>query len=267
MRISFTFGADVREMQGKGASRRLRHSGKVPAVLYGAHKDAQPLTLDQQNLLTMIADERFYSSIVRLKIGETTQEAIVKDVQMHPARNQVVHVDLQRVVENEKIRIRLPIHFKGETVSPGVKNEGGVVSHMRADVEVSCLPKDLPEFLELDLSGMSLNDTKFLADIPLPAGVAIPELTRRNGPVVSIHAPRAEEPEPVAAEAAAVPAEGAAPAAAGAPGAPGAPGAAPPAGAPGAPAVAGEAKKGEEKKDAGGAKKEAAPAKKEGGKK
>jgi large subunit ribosomal protein L25 len=255
MRISFTFGADARGTQGKGASRRLRHTGKVPAILYGAHQDAQALVLDQQILLTMIADERFYSSIVRLKIGESTQEAIIKDVQMHPAKNLVVHVDLQRVVENEKIRIRLPIHFKGESISPGVKTEGGVVSHMRADVEVSCLPKDLPEFLELDLSGMHLNETKFLADVPVPAGVTIPELSQRNAPVVSIHAPRAEEPEPVAAEAvAAVPVEGAAPAA------PGAPGAAPPAGAAGAPAAAGDAKKGEEKK-------EAAPAKKEGGKK
>src|SRR5215475_8419414 len=258
MRISFTFGADVRAMQGKGASRRLRHKGKVPAILYGAHKEAQALVLDQQNLLTMISDERFYSSIVQLKIGDGTQEAIIKDVQMHPAKNLVVHVDLQRVVADEKIRIRLPIHFRGESIAPGVKNEGGVVSHMRADVEISCLPKDLPEFLELDLSGMSLNDTKFLADIPLPAGVSIPELTQRNAPVVSIHAPRAEEPEPVAAEvAAALPAEGAAPAAPGAPGAaPAAPGAAP---SP-APAAAAEAKKGEEKK-------EGAPGKKEGGKK
>jgi large subunit ribosomal protein L25 len=253
MRISFTFGADLRGMQGKGASRRLRHTGKVPAILYGAHKDAQALVLDQQNLLTMIGDERFYSSIVRLKIGDATQEAIVKDVQMHPAKNVVVHVDLQRVVESEQIRIRLPIHFKGESISPGVKTEGGVVSHMRTDVEVTCLPKDLPEFLELDLSGMHLNETKFLADVPVPPGVAIPELAHRNGAVVSIHAPRAEEPEPVAAELAAATTEGAAvPAAAGvAPGA--APGAAPA-------AAAGDAKKGEEKK-------EAAPAKKEGGKK
>ena len=202
---------------------------------------------------------------MRLKIGDQTQEAIIKDVQMHPARNLVVHVDLQRVVENEKIRIRLPIHFKGEAASPGVKTQGGVVSHMRADVEVSCLPKDLPEFLELDLSGMNLNDTKFLVDIPLPPGVAIPELTRRNDPVVSIHAPRAEEPEAVAAEAVAVPAEGAAAAAA-----PGAPGAAPAAGAaPGtagvAPAAAagGEARKGEEKKEAAAGKKETAAGKKE----
>jgi large subunit ribosomal protein L25 len=269
MRISFTFGADVREMQGKGASRRLRHAGKVPAILYGAHQDAQPLVLDQQNLLTMISDERFYSSIVRLKIGQGTQEAIIKDVQMHPAKNLVVHVDLQRVVENEKIRIRLPIHFKGESIAPGVKNEGGVVSHMRTDVEVSCLPKDLPEFLELDLSEMNLNETRFLADIPLPNGVSIPELTRRNDPVASIHAPRAEEPEPVAAEAlAAVPVEGAAPAAPGAPGAAPAAGAAPgaPGAAPAGAAVAGEARKGEEKKETGGGKKEAAP-KEKGGRK
>lgn len=270
MRISYTFGADIRASHGKGASRRLRHSGKVPAVLYGAHQGAQSITLDQQNLLTMIGDERFYSSIVRLKIGDETQEAIIKEVQMHPARNLVVHVDLQRVVENEKIRIRLPIHFKGEAASPGVKSQGGVVSHMRTDVEVSGLPRDLPEFLELDLSDMNLNDTRFLADIPLPAGVSIPELTRRNDPVVSIHAPRAEEVEPVAAEAAvAVPAEGAAPAAPGAPGAAPAAGAAP--GAPGAAAAsggaAGEARKGEEKKETGAGKREAAPSRKEGGKK
>jgi large subunit ribosomal protein L25 len=253
MRVSYSFGADLRDMQGKGASRRLRHKGKVPAILYGGHQDAQALVLDQQNLLTMVGDERFYSSIVQLKIGERTQEAIVKDIQMHPAKNVVVHVDLQRVVENERIRIMLPIHFKNETVSPGVKVQGGVVSHMRSDVEVTCLPKDLPEFLELDLSGMNLNETRFLSDIPLPEGVTIPELGRRNAPVVSIHSPRAEEPEAVAAEAAA-PAEGAAAPAAGA--------AAPAAGA----AKAGEAKAGDAK--AGGDKKEAAaPAKKEGGKK
>src|SRR5262245_35409427 len=147
MRISFTFGADLRSTQGKGASRRLRHAGKVPAILYGAHKDAQALVLDQQNLLTMIGDERFYSSIVRLKIGEATQEAIIKDVQMHPAKNLVVHVDLQRVIENERIRIRLPIHFKGESVSQGVKTQGGVVSPMRADDGVSYLQKTHREYI------------------------------------------------------------------------------------------------------------------------
>ena len=250
MRISFTFGADLRDAQGKGASRRLRHKGKVPAILYGGHKDAQALILDQQNLLTMVGNEKFYSSIVQLKIGDKTQEAIVKDIQMHPAKNVVVHVDLQRVVENERIRIMLPIHFKNESVSPGVKVQGGVVSHMLSDVEVSCLPKDLPEFLELDLINMNLNETKFLSDVPLPPGVTVPELQHRNAPVVSIHSPRAEEPEAVVAEAAATPAEGAAPAAGAA--------------APAAGAKAGDAKGGDAK---GGDKAAAAPAKKEGGKK
>ena len=247
MRIGFTFGADLREKQGKGASRRLRHKGKVPAILYGGHKDAEALVLDQQNLLTMVGNEKFYSSIVQLKIGEKTQEAIVKDIQMHPAKNVVVHVDLQRVIETEKIRIMLPIHFKNESVSPGVKVQGGVVSHMRSDVEIVCLPKDLPEFLELDLVNMNLNETRFLADVPLPPGVTIPELTHRNAPVVSIHSPRAEEPEAVVAAAAATPAEGAAAAA-----------------APAAGAKAGDAKGGDAK---GGDKAAAAPAKKEGGKK
>jgi large subunit ribosomal protein L25 len=239
MKTAFVIGADLREMQGKGASRRLRHKGKVPAILYGGHKEPRALVLDQQNLLTMIDNEKFYSSIVQIKVGEQTQEAIVKDIQMHPAKNTVVHVDLLRVVPNEKIRIHLPIHFKGESISPGVKTQGGVVSHRLSDVEVTCLPQDLPEYLELDLSAMSLNETKFLSDIPLPKGVEIVGLAGgKNPPVVSVHAPRAEEPEAVA-EAAAVPAEGAA--------------AAPAAGA----APAADAKKDEK----------AAPAKKEGGKK
>lgn len=252
MKTSFELTAEFRETQGKGASRRLRHTGKVPAILYGGPLGPQAIVLDQQNLLTMIESEKFYSSIVRINVGGQTQEAIIKDVQMHPARHSVVHVDLQRVVENEKIRLRLPIHFKGEAASPGVKSQGGIVSHMRADVEVTCLPKDLPEFLEIDLSGMNLNDTLFLSDIPLPEGVLIPELGHgRNAPVVSIHSPRAAEPEPVAVEAAA--------AATAVPGAEGAPAAA--AGA--APAAA-EGAKGEGKKEE---KKDAAPAKKEGGKK
>jgi large subunit ribosomal protein L25 len=251
MKTAFIIGADLREMQGKGASRRLRHKGKVPAILYGGHKEPRALVLDQQNLLTMIENEKFYSSIVQIKVGEQTQEAIVKDIQMHPAKNSVVHVDLLRVVPNEKIRIHLPIHFKGEAASPGVKTQGGVISHRMSDVEITCLPQDLPEYLELDLSTMALNETKFLADIPLPNGVSITQLSGgRNPPVVSLHAPRAEEPEAVA-DAAATPAEGAV--------------AAPAAGA----APAADAKKGEAKKDdkAAAAPAKAAPAKKEGGKK
>jgi large subunit ribosomal protein L25 len=245
MRITYQVGADSRHDQGKGASRRLRRAGKVPAVIYGGQGGPRSITLDHQQLLTLIDKEKFYSSIISVNVESESQPAIIRDVQMHPARNAVVHVDLQRVVESEKLKIHLPIHFKGEAVAPGVKTQGGIVSHLMQDVEVSCLPADLPEFLELDLSGMSLNETLSLGDIKLPSGVTIPELAHRNPVVVSVHSPRAAEPEP---EAVAATAEVAVAGAAATPAA-----AAPAAGAEGA-----------KKEDA---KKDAAPAKKEGGKK
>jgi large subunit ribosomal protein L25 len=218
---SFEVGAESRNDQGKGASRRLRHAGKVPGVLYGGKGDAANITLDQQKLQTMIDDERFYSSIISVNLDGKAQRAIVKDIQMHPAKPVVVHVDLQRVLEDQPIRIHLPIHFLNAATSPGVKLQGGLVSHLKSDVEILCLPKDLPEALEVDMGKMNLNDTIFLRDITLPPGITVPELSQgRNAPVVSIHAPRAEEPEPVAAEAAAAaatatPVAGAATAAAG----------------------------------------------------
>jgi len=204
MRIGFEINAEPRNDQGKGASRRLRHAGKVPAVIYGGHAEARSVSFEHHKLLQLIDNEKFYSSIISVSVGGEKQPAIVKDVQMHPAKPAVLHVDLQRVNENEKIRLHLPIHFKGEAAAPGVKTQGGVVSHMMADVEVTCLPKDLPEYLEVDMSGMSLNDTIFLADVKLPEGVTINALAHgRNPPVVSVHAPRAAEPEPVAEAAAA----------------------------------------------------------------
>ena len=258
MKTSFELVADPRDgVQGKGASRRLRRSGKVPAILYGGHNEPRQIILDHQNLLTLLVNERFFSTILELKIKGETQAAIVKDVQRHPAKNQILHMDLQRVLENEQIRMQIPLHFKGAAGSPGVKTQGGVVSHLLNLVQVMCLPKDLPEFLELDLSAMEINDIKRLSDIPLPAGVTLVDLAHgRDEPVVSIHHPRAEEVEAAPAEAAAAvagatPAAGAAPAAAG------------------TPAAGGDAKKEEGKPAAGaagGAKAAAAP-KKEGGKK
>ena len=219
MKISFDLVADARDgQQGKGASRRLRRSGKVPAILYGGHIEPRQLILDHQNLLTLLVNERFYSTILQLNVNGEKQAAILKDVQRHPAKNQILHLDLQRVLENEKVRLSIPLHFKGAAGSPGVKTQGGIVSHMLNNVEVSCLPKDLPEFLEVDLSAMQMNEMKRLSDIPLPAGVEFVALSHgRDEPVVSIHHPRAEEVEAVAEPtvAAAVPAAGAAPAAAG----------------------------------------------------
>jgi large subunit ribosomal protein L25 len=140
MRISFELAAEFREAEGKGASRRLRHAGRVPAILYGGSKDPRAITLNHQKLMTLVDNEKFYSSIINLKVGDVTQAAIVKDLQMHPARNAIQHLDMQRVVETEHIRIHIPIHFKGEAASPGVKSQGGVVSHRIADVEIACLP-------------------------------------------------------------------------------------------------------------------------------
>ena len=243
MRIAFELSAEPRNDQGKGASRRLRHSGKVPAILYGAHVEPTRLSLEHHKLMALVADEKFYSSIISIKVGGQQQPAVVKDVQMHPARNAVLHVDLQRVLENEKIRLYVPIHFKGEAAAPGVKTQGGVISHHMADLEVVCLPKDLPEYIELDLSGMNLNDSLYVSDIKMGPGVTISALAHgANPPVVSIHAPRVAEPEPTAEAEAAPAAEGAV-------------AAAPAEGAAGA-------KKDEGKKDEG-----AKDAKKEGGKK
>jgi len=214
MKTSFELEAEFRETQGKGASRRLRHAGKVPAILYGGHSDARALTLSHQKLSILLENERFYSTILSLKVGDQTQAAILKDVQRHPFKNAIVHIDFQRVEENQKIRISIPLHFKGEAISPGVKSQGGLVSHMRNDVEVSCLPKDLPEFIEVDISGLSLNESIHLSQLKIPDGVQLVELAKEDSAVVAIHSQRAEEPEPTAATAAPAAAEGAAPAAA-----------------------------------------------------
>ena len=250
MKTSFELVAEFRECQGKGASRRLRHQGKVPAILYGGHADARTLTLSHQKLLIMLDNERFYSTILNLKVGEQSQAAILKDVQRHPFKNAIVHVDFQRVEESEKIRISIPLHFTGAAVSPGVKSQGGIVSHMRTETEVSCLPKDLPEFIEVDISGLSLNESIHLSQLKIPDGVTLVDLAKDDAAVVAIHSPRAEEPEPIAAAAAGAPAAEGAAAAAGAPAAAAAAGGDAAKTAASAPAKKEEAKKEPAKKDA-----------------
>jgi large subunit ribosomal protein L25 len=240
MKISFELDAEFRDDQGKGASRRLRRLGKVPAILYGGQRDARALVVDHTRLAQLMDDERFYSTILALKVGSQSQAAVLKDVQRHPYRNQIVHIDFQRVLENEKIRMHIPLHFRGAAESKGVKEQGGVLGHVRNDIEVTCLPKDLPEFVEVDVSGLEINQVVKLSDLKLPAGVEIVDLLAgRDGPVASIHMPRVEEEEaPVVDEAAAAAAAAGVPGAAPAAGAPGAPGAAPGAAAPAAGAAA-----------------------------
>ena len=216
MKTSFELIAEVRaDNQGKGASRRLRHTGRVPAIMYGGHTAPLCLSFDHQKLQVALQNERFFTTLLAIKIGDQQQVAILKDLQRHPAKPTVLHLDLQRVLDNEPIRMSIPLHFKNASIAPGVKTGGGLVSHLTSEVEVTCLPKDLPEYLEVDMADMQLNDTKHLSDIPLPAGVSLSLLAHgRDEAVVSVHHPRVEEPEAAPAADAAAATAAAAPAAA-----------------------------------------------------
>ena len=194
MAEEFDLIAEIREDQGKGASRRLRHEGKVPAIIYGAGRAPRALVFDHNKVLRQLENESFYSSVLNIKVGEKSQAAILKDVQRHPAKNQIMHMDFQRIVEDEEIRMNVPLHFIGEDVAPGVKQDGGNVSHLITDVEVTCLPRDLPEYLEIDVSNLGLDEMLHLSDIKVPDGVTLTDLAQ--GPdndyaVVSIQIVRA----------------------------------------------------------------------------
>ena len=190
MAEKFDLIADYREDAGKGASRRLRHQGKVPAIIYGAGRPPRSLSFDHNKVLHQLASESFYSSVLNIKVGDKSQAAILKDVQRHPSKQQVMHLDFQRIVEDEVIRMNVPIHFIGGEVAIGVKEGGGSVSHLRTDVEVICLPKDLPEYFEVDISNLELDAMMHLSDIKVPEGVEIPELAlgpEHDQAMVSIH--------------------------------------------------------------------------------
>jgi large subunit ribosomal protein L25 len=177
MAISFELSAELREDAGKGASRRLRREDKVPAIIYGGKKDPRNITLDQRELLANIQNEAFFSHILTLRVGDVTQECILKDLQRHPFKKAVMHVDLQRIVADEMIRMNIPLHFINEAVAPGVKDKGGVISHMVTDVEIQCLPKFLPEFIEVDMQATELDQVLHLSDLELPEGVELVALS------------------------------------------------------------------------------------------
>jgi large subunit ribosomal protein L25 len=192
MAISFELNAESRTDTGKGASRRLRHAGKVPAIIYGGNKDPEALTLSHNELLRNLEHEAFYSHILTIKTGGGMTSAILRDLQRHPSKPLILHVDLQRVSAGEKLKTQVPLHIIGEDTSPGVK-AGGLVSHEQTEVEVECLPKDLPEFIEIDISGLEVGETLHLSDLQIPEGVTLLELERGEDHdlgVVSIHAKR-----------------------------------------------------------------------------
>ena len=184
----FVLSAEFREDQGKGASRRLRRTGKVPAILYGGGKPPRAISLDHDALVHKMANPGFYSSVLSLKVGDIEQAAIVKDMQRHPAKRQVLHLDLQRILEDQEIRMNVPLAFLNEDQAPGAK-EGGTISHTVNELEILCLPRDLPEKIDVDVAAVELDGSIKLSEVVLPEGVRlVTPPTEENDPaILSIH--------------------------------------------------------------------------------
>jgi large subunit ribosomal protein L25 len=168
--------AERRTDQGKGASRRLRRAGKVPAVVYGAGSPAENIQFDHEKLAIVARNEWFSSSILDLLVEGDRQKVLLRDVQKHPFKPQLMHLDFLRINEDRAIRVEVPIHFINQDKSPAAKMSGVVISHSLTEVEIACLPRDLPEHIELDLGNLELGDIIHLSDLKLPPGVEIPEL-------------------------------------------------------------------------------------------
>jgi large subunit ribosomal protein L25 len=202
--ITFELDAVVRENIGRGASRRLRVANKLPAVIYGAGEQPLSLILDHNKTQQALAHEAFYSHILTINVGKKAEKVILKAMQRHPAKPRMLHMDFLRVRADQKLTMNIPLHFKGEDVAPGVK-EGGMFSHTMNDIEVSCFPADLPEFIEVDVSNMALNDVLHLSTLTLPKGVEIVAHGEgHDASVVSLHIPKIIEDETLEA----APAEG-----------------------------------------------------------
>lgn len=184
--------ANKRESQGTGASRRLRLAGKVPGVLYGGKNDAQAIEVEHNPLFHALRKERFHASILDMELDGAGERVLLRAVQMHPYKLQVLHVDFQRVAEDQKLHMRVPLHFSGQESSPASKTEGVLISHVMSEVAIACLPKDLPEFIAVDLSELGVNNTVRVRDVKMPEGVA-PVLKGKENPVVVAVTVRGEE--------------------------------------------------------------------------
>ncbi|MGB0513392.1 MAG: 50S ribosomal protein L25/general stress protein Ctc [Wenzhouxiangellaceae bacterium] len=177
MSKTYEVPAEVREDVGKGASRRLRHANKVPAVLYGGSRDPVNLVLEHDFILHAADDEAFHASILNLATGDgRTQKVVLRDLQRHPYKLRIMHVDFQRISEDHELRIAVPLHFVNEESSPAGKKGGVVISYQITELEISALPKDLPEYIEVDLSGLEPGGRVMLSEIKLPEGVSVPLL-------------------------------------------------------------------------------------------
>ena len=201
MSSEFEIVAETRTDLGKGASRRLRRlEGKLPGIIYGNDIAPTSISLVSKDLVKALENEAFFTHILSVSIDGKAEQAVIKDLQRHPSKGTPLHIDFQRIDANHKLHMHVPLHFLNEETCPGVKQDGGIISHIVTDVEIICLPKDLPAFIEVDLAEMALGQTLHLTDLTLPAGVELMAFTHGNEhehdlPICNVHAPRGEKIE------------------------------------------------------------------------
>jgi large subunit ribosomal protein L25 len=236
MNIEFT--AFPRKSEGRGPNRRMRRAGKAPGIVYGGTQKPEPIELDHNALFHALRNEAFHASILSMSLDGKVTKVLLRDVQMHPFKNEILHVDFQRVDENRKIHMKVPLHFENGDTSPAVKVSGAIVSHVITEIDISCLPKDLPEFIAVDLSELDVGHSVHVSALKLPPGVTVVTKGKLDPVIAAAVVPKAQVEE--ATEAAAAEAESAAAAVA-------AGGAAPAADGKAAEAKPGDAKGGEKK--------------------
>ena len=200
--MKIEINAKERKSKGTGASRRLRHIGTTPGILYGGEKGSISLEIDSKELFMQFRHEAFHASILSLNLEGKKESVILRDFQMHPVRNNIQHIDFQRINENEKISVKVPFHFVNEDTAPGVKIEGGLVSHIMTEIDISCLPKDLPQYIEVDLGELAMGESIHLSEVTVPEGVELTSLTEENDPAItSISKPKVVVEEEIVSEA------------------------------------------------------------------
>jgi len=195
MTNNLKLNAEIRNNSGKGANRRLRDDNKIPAVIYGAGKEPQALALKLNKVIKALENEEYFSQIITLNVDGKPEQVVLKDLQRHPYKAKIMHMDFMRIRASEKITMPIPLHFIGEDIAPGVK-QGGIISHSISEVEIRCLPADLPKNIEVDMSNMELNDIVHLSDLKLPKTVELTTLSlgeEYDQPVATVHIARIAE--------------------------------------------------------------------------
>ena len=193
--MAIELDVEIREDLGKGASRRLRHTNMVPAIIYGAEKDPSNIMLPHNVITKQLENELFYTQVMTLKVGKKVEKVVLRDIQHHPLKQQVLHMDFMRIDPKHKMHVHIPFHFINEDTAPGVK-EGGKINHVQIEMEVTCLPKDIPEYIEVDMGELEMDGSIHLSDIKLPKGVECTALGHgdaHDSAIAAIHAVRGAE--------------------------------------------------------------------------